>query len=62
MKKQWKKLISAAMALLMMGCGKTADPDDTITGGRINMTDPDAPKIWITCFKPASPLNFSFHL
>ena len=45
MKKQWKKLISAAMALLMMGCGKTADPDDTITGGRINMTDPDAPKM-----------------
>ena len=45
MKKQWKKLISAAMALLMMGCGKTADPEDITTGGRINMTDPDAPKV-----------------
>lgn len=45
MKKGWKAFMAAAMALLMAGCGKTADPAGPVSGGRINNTDPDAPKV-----------------
>jgi hypothetical protein len=44
MKRFLKKLAAAGMALLMAGCGKTADPE-IIDGGTTKNNDPDAPKV-----------------
>lgn len=44
MKRFLKKLAAAGMALLMTGCGKTADPE-IICGGTTKNNDPDAPKV-----------------
>ena len=44
MKNAWKKLMSAAMAIFMIGCSKTPEPE-IICGGTIDNTDPDAPKV-----------------
>jgi len=40
----WKKLAAAGMALLMAGCGKTANPE-SFGGGTVDNSDPDAPKV-----------------
>jgi len=44
MKRFLKKLAAAGMALLMAGCGRTADPE-IICGGTTKNNDPDAPKV-----------------
>ena len=44
MKRILKKLAAAGMALLMTGCGKTAD-EEIICGGNTKNNDPEAPKV-----------------
>ena len=44
MKRIWKKLAAAGMALLMTGCGKTAG-QEIVSGGVTDKSDPNAPKV-----------------
>jgi len=44
MKNAWKKLVSAVMAIFMIGCSKTTE-SEIICGGRTDKSDPDAPKV-----------------
>lgn len=44
MKRFWKKLAAAGMALLMTGCSRTAE-QEIICGGFTDLSQPDAPKV-----------------
>lgn len=44
MKGIWKKLAAAGMALLMTGCGKTAN-QEIVSGGVSDKSNPNAPKV-----------------